>query len=310
MKPIHTVIPDFTTTALPFMVREIVRPTFATDFHFHQECQLVWVKSGRGTRVIGNSIEQFEEGDLTFVGANVPHVWYSEATKGDEARSCSLALFIHPETVLRQLSGLVDTQPLAYFFSQAERGFSVSGPTRERLCATLTRMRTEMGLALLRSFIEVMDELLQTTDRHWLNDAMVPAAYASRGQQRIVRLMQYIRENFRKEISVESAASVAGLQLHAFCRYFKALTHRTFSDFLNEMRVGHACQLLQQSDLPITQVAYECGYTNISYFNRSFRRIKNATPKAYRQQIAHLNINLPADTESRTSPAAGTARTA
>ncbi len=283
MKPTYAVLPDFAIAQKLFVVREIVRPVFSTDFHFHQECQLVYVLSGTGRRIIGSSIEQFKEGDMTFIGPNVPHVWYSDQASGNEPRPArSVALYIHPEVVLRQLSGLTDVQPLTEFFRKSERGLSLTGLSRDALATILLRMQTETGLALLSSFLEIMQRLLVTPDARWLNDELPVAPYADSVQQRIPRLMEYIRTNFRQDISLETAASVAGLQLHSFCRYFKALTQRTFSDFINEVRVGFACQLLQQSDLPVTQVAYECGYTNISYFNRSFQRIQGFTPRAYR----------------------------
>ena len=128
-----------------------------------------------------------------------------------------------------------------------------------------------------------MQQLITTTDKQWLNDEPLITPYANGVQQRVPRLMTYIQENFRTEISLQAAASTAGFEVHSFCRYFKALTQRTFSEFVNELRVGFASQLLQQNDLSITQVGYESGFTNISYFNRSFKRIRGITPKAYRQ---------------------------
>ena len=100
MKVTYTLLPDFSQSKKPFLVKKIVRPNFATDFHFHTECQLVYIVSGSGTRVIGESIEQFEEGDLTFVGPNVPHVWYSKLLPDSTNSAASMTLYINPEIVI------------------------------------------------------------------------------------------------------------------------------------------------------------------------------------------------------------------
>src|SRR5690349_2696655 len=113
MKATYTLLPEFAPSQKPFVVKKIVRSYFSTDFHFHKECQLVYVLSGSGTRIIGHSIERFEEGDLTFVGPNVPHVWYSESKPDEPApEAISLALYINPEAICEHLHALTDTMEL------------------------------------------------------------------------------------------------------------------------------------------------------------------------------------------------------
>lgn len=141
-------------------------------------------------------------------------------------------------------------------------------------------------ISLLASFLQILDHLLDPKDLVWLNMPNLLSAYSGQAPGRVPKFMHYIQQNFREDITLNQAASAAGLQMHSFCRFFKSLTNRTFSDFLNEVRIGFACKLLQQSDLPVTQIALESGYTNISYFNRCFKKINNISPKDYR------NLNL------------------
>lgn len=287
MKPTYALLPDFATVQKPFVCREIVRPQFSTEFHFHPECQLVYVVSGSGTRIIGGSIEHFEEGDLTFIGPNVPHVWYSHLNQSDTTEQArSLALYINPEAVLQLLNLFTDMQPLADFFRQSERGLCLSGKASEQVAALMTDMQTQSDLPLIASFIQILQVMKTTPEKRWLNTESLLSTYAGTTQGRVSRLMHFIQANFRQPITLAETAAVAGLQLHSFCRFFKALTQRTFSDFLNEIRIGFACQLLQQSDLPITQIAYESGYDNVSYFNRSFKKNRGMTPKDYRRQLS------------------------
>ena len=126
MKATYTLLPDFAIAQKPFVVKQIERSSFATDFHFHNECQLVYILSGAGTRIIGGTIERFESGDLTFVGPNVPHVWYSEFNAKSEP-AVSVALYINPIILTEDLKPFVDTKLLEAFFVQSERGISFSG---------------------------------------------------------------------------------------------------------------------------------------------------------------------------------------
>ena len=287
MKATYALLPDFTTVQKPFVVKQIERSSFATDFHFHNECQLVYILSGAGTRIIGGTIERFESGDLTFVGPNVPHVWYSEFNAKSEP-AVSVALYINPIILTEDLKPFVDTKLLEAFFVQSERGISFSGKKKELITGYLQDMLNQKNIQVLSSFLQIISLLLDAEDMIWLNRAPLLSTFTDKNQNRVSRLMKYIQQNFREDLTIEQAASVAGLQLHSFCRFFKNLTHHTFSDFLNEVRIAFACQLLQQTDLPITQVAFESGYSNVSYFNRSFRKIHRLTPREFRSQMSKL----------------------
>ena len=285
MKATYALLPEFAPSRRPFVVKKIVRPYFSTDFHFHKECQLVYVLSGSGTRIIGHSIEPFEEGDLTFVGPNVPHVWYSEPKQNEPAaEAVSLALYINPETICEHLNALTDTMELRQFFKESERGIRICGEKKDLITNILKQMLAQQSghLGALASFLQILDQLLDPEELVWLNVPDPISTYSTQTSGRVPKLMHFIQQNFKEDITLQQAASVAGLQIHSFCRFFKSLTNRTFSDFLNEVRIGFACKLLQQSDLPVTQIALECGYTNISYFNRCFKKINNVSPKAYR----------------------------
>jgi AraC-like DNA-binding protein len=286
MKAVYALLPDFATTYKPFVVRKIALPSFTTDFHFHNECQLVYIVSGSGTRIIGDSVENYQEGDLAFVGPNVPHVWYSKTSPNQEEQmAISIALYINPETVAENLKPFIDTQTLASFFEQSARGINIVGEKKEVISKILQESLHQKEVSLLASFLKILELLMDSKDIIWLNEPSLMKTYSSKNQGRVAKLMHFLQENFRTEITLEQAASVADLQLHSFCRFFKQLTHHTFSDFLNEIRIGFACKLLQQSDLPVTQVAYECGYSNISYFNRTFKKIHGITPREYRQSL-------------------------
>lgn len=284
MKAKAALLADIARTQRPFLLKETRLQTFAPDFHFHDECQLVLIAAGKGRRVIGDSIATFTPGELTFVGPNVPHVWHSEPAL-DGAMAESVVLYLHPQRMLDALRPLVDTAALAVFFQDSVRNLSIEGGKRMRIQSLLARMRKEDELMQLASALQICQELLSPGNQHWLCTATSANAYSSKSQARVRRVMRFIRENFRDQITLAGAADHAGMQVHAFCRFFKGLTHRTFSDFLNEVRVEHACELLRQSDAPVTSVAYECGFNNLSYFNRTFKRLQGVTPSRFRETL-------------------------
>jgi AraC-like DNA-binding protein len=249
----------------------------------------VYIVSGSGTRIIGHSIEHYDAGDLTFVGPNVPHVWYSESPPGEMTEAVSLALYINPDIVSDYFDPLIDTNDLRHFFKASERGISIVGQKKKRICEILCQMPEQINVSLFSSFLQILDQLLEPRDLVWLNDPNPISIYSSNAPGRVPKLMHYIQQNFKEEITLQQAASVAGLQVHSFCRFFKKLTNRTFSDFLNEVRIGFARKLLHQSDLSVTNVALECGYSNISYFNRCFKKINKISPKEYRKLTLSKN---------------------
>lgn len=287
MRANFTILSDLAHARKPFVIKKISRSAFSNDFHFHKECQLVYVVSGCGIRVIGNSIERFEKGDLTFIGANVPHVWYSEHEAGQptSGEAISLALYIDSDLICERLGSLVDTKELRHFLNESQRGLKIGGDKKKLIAGVMQQMIDQRDISLLASFLRVLACLLDPADLVYLNTPDPISSYAAQPLGRIPKLMHYIHQNFKEEISLTGAAAVSGLQIHAFCRYFKSLTNRTFSEFLNDVRIGYACELLHQSELSITQIALECGYNNISYFNRCFRKANKMSPKSFRQSL-------------------------
>jgi AraC-like DNA-binding protein len=290
MKANYTILSDIAHSQKSFFLKKITRPYFSTDFHFHKECQLVYVLAGSGIRIIGHSIERFEKGDLTFVGSNVPHVWYSDsASDQDREEAMSLALYINADAICEQLSMWIDTKEIHQFFKESERGIKIEGEKKAMICGIMEPMLEQRNITQLSSFLRIMDILREPADTVWLNAPDPISTYSAQPPGRIPKLMGFIHQNFKEQITLQQAASVSGLQLHAFCRFFKSLTNRTFSEFLNDVRIGFACNLLQQSELSVTQIALECGYVNISYFNRCFKKINKMTPKEYRHLLTTKN---------------------
>ena len=287
MKPIQAIL-GISTANKVFLTKEIVQHYYSTQFHFHHECQLTYIVESSGQRIIGNNIEYFEPGELVFLGSGVPHVWYNdkEYFQGSEhLRAQSLAMYINPDQLVESLEGFGCRNVLDHWLTISRRGVIYTGASKTELIGLFKALFYQEGMAKLITFLQLIDRLMHATDYRLLSSPDYVNSYSENDQQRMERLFQFIFANFRRDISLDEIASLANMNEFSFCRYFKSRTQKSFTQFVNDLRIGHACKLMQERYNPIETVAYESGFNNITHFNRQFKRIKGVTPRDYRKQL-------------------------
>lgn len=288
MKPILAIPGDNIIKGKVFLAKEINLPAFATEFHFHQECQLVYVVESAGRRIIGDSIAYFESGELIFVGANIPHVWHNEKKYFEDKNQLharSIAVYIEPDLLINTLAAFGDTDNLAAWLRKAQRGIQFSGDCKDNIIRVMKRMLTEQGLQQTSSFMELITLLLAAKDFQLLASPNYENRYNEKDQSRMDAVFKHIFRHFRREISLDEIAGIASLNTYSFCRFFKSRTQKSFVDFVNELRIGYACKLIQEKEMNIAQLAAECGFNHTTHFNRLFKRQKGITPKEYRKAL-------------------------
>jgi AraC-like DNA-binding protein len=271
-----------------FYLREIKSPHFAGEFHFHEECQLAHIVKGSGKRVIGDSVAHFEEGELVFVGSNIPHVWYNSDEKKEGRKTMdavSLSLFISPGKLLSHLAAFGNTKKVELLFQKAQRGMFITGSSKKKLTVLLSKAVKETGIQHIITLFKIV-QLLSITEEYKL---LAGSDYSNNFQhsenERMNDVYRFLIKNFTKEISLAEVAGIAAMNPNAFCRFFKMHTQKSLIQFVNELRIGHACKLLNNPNLSITHIAYECGYNNVSNFNRFFKIVKKISPREYRKEI-------------------------
>lgn len=289
MKPIAAKILENLNENSLFLVKEVKRPFFSTEFHFHHECQLVYIVKSEGNRVIGDNIEHFESNELVFMGSNLPHVWHNDLQYFNEDKNLyahSLALYFKPDELLNQLSAFGNTKKISTFLNTAQQGIKFSGKSKDEIVRLLFKMLHQKGLDLTITFFRVINLLSSTKQYQLLASSGYINNYHPSDNERIDRVFKYVFDNFKEEIPLTTIAGVAGMNVQAFCRYFKTRTQKSFTEFVNEIRIGHACKLLSNPQETIIQIAFESGFNTISNFNRFFKAIKGMTPRDYRKQIS------------------------
>lgn len=272
-----------------FAVKVIRGPGFQCPWHFHPECELTLVLQSGGYRMVGDNITPLEPGDLVLVGANLPHIWQNdEHMPGSKPVHCVAVQF--EESFLGQtLLELPALLPLRRLLKRAALGIHVTGKTRQRAAGLIEQLVKQHGLKRLATFLEILDLLSQSRQCPTIASPGFNPIWNADDQQRVSQVCEYIGQRLSQPIRLGEAARLAHLSEGAFSRFFRAHLRRTFPEFVNELRIGRACRLLAESDMPVTEIALACGYTNLSNFNRQFLRLKRRTPREFRRRMQPNN---------------------
>ncbi|WP_316812667.1 AraC family transcriptional regulator [Pedobacter heparinus] len=291
MKPVFAKILDGKINDA-YGLKLVDAPYFSTDFHFHEECQLTYTLESEGRVMIGDSIANFGNDELIFVGSNLPHVWHNskqyfdDAPKSAHARSVSL--FIHPEKMLAVFKEPENIQRIKNFFQLARRGMKFGIIAKREVTQVLLRIAAEMEeIGRLIGVLEILKLLCNTKDYQLLTSPGYTNNYQLKDNDRMDKILKYVFDNFNKDILLSQVAEVSNMNKQAFCRYFKNRTGKTFVIFLNEVRIGHACKLIAETDQQISELAYTSGFNSLSNFNKFFKMAKGITPKEYKKMLVN-----------------------
>jgi AraC-like DNA-binding protein len=257
--------------------------TFNPAFHSHPELELVLIKEGHGRRIIGNRIDPFEKGDMVFIGSNLPHIWLNDDnSSGHRARS--VVVHFRKEIFSQEFYELKESRELARFFNLASRGIQITGATRDKVSRKLDILVTLRGFRRILLLLEVLYILATSPDCRCIADDTYNPEDKEEVTDRLSNIYKYVHNNFHKDISLKDIASITGLTPQSFCRWFKRRTNKHFFDYLNEVRIFNACEMLIGSDAPVGEIAYHCGYNTISNFNKLFKESTGLTPGQFREK--------------------------
>ncbi|MES2373360.1 MAG: AraC family transcriptional regulator [Bacteroidota bacterium] len=272
-----------------FIVFEEKGSHFPYPWHYHPEYELVLITKSSGRRMVGDHIGYFDEEDLVFMGPALPHVWVNdEQYVNGEADSPAEAIVIQfVEGFLGDFFlNIPEIEPLKRMLQKSKRGITFHGKTRENINALMKKMVNQNGLQRLASLILIFDILSNCSKYELLaSPNYEQSIQAANCSDRFSKITEYIMRNFNNDISLHEIAAVANMGVTAFCNFFKQHHKVTFVEYLNIVKIGHACKLLGEKDQNVVEIAYHCGYNTLANFNRQFRKIKNMTPSEYRKTL-------------------------
>lgn len=265
-------------------VQKDVEPYFYDQLHQHPEIQVMLIEEGEGTLIAGDYVGRFKPGDVFIIGGGQPHVFRSDPVyyhRKLQARSTSL--YFNERYFGKELWEAHEMGAVRELAETSRHGLQLSGD-HSALAAKLTlRIADSEGIARVVYFFTLL-EFLSKSKNSFRKLAIQPGRLHENEEPRMNRILEFTFRECHREIYLDEVAQLAHLSVEAFCRYFKLHTRKTYVNFLNEVRVSNACQMLIRQELSVDQIANRSGFTNASNFNRIFKRIAGKTPLAYKKQ--------------------------
>jgi AraC-like DNA-binding protein len=277
-----------------FSIRQDVVLYFYNRWHYHPELELIHIEQGTGTQFVGDNISSFQSGDLLLIGPNLPHYWRcDEKYFRRESKLYAQATVVHfSESIFGQaFLDLPENKSISELLLKARLGMKISGKGTETVKKLLKELLNQTNGNSIISLLQILESLSHCpgvallTDKPYLNE------FDQFDTDRINHIYQYSLSNFQKKISIEEISEVANISPHSFCRYFKSRSRKTYSQFLLELRIGHACKLLSEAKLPIAQVCFESGFNNFANFNKYFKLHTGKSPMHYQKEFRKIPIS-------------------
>lgn len=285
MKPIFLKVANSSDSSID--IRHEIAPYFKNPWHFHPELELTLILKSTGTQFIGNSINAFYQNELTLTGPNLPHYWRNDPIyyKKENNLRAEAIIVRFPEHFLgKEFFQLPEMHHVNNLFKISRRGLKILGHTKEQAAEKMSAMIKMSGTERIIALLQILNLIANSQEYKVLSSIGFVQTNGKSDTERINDIYSYALENFQHSIQLEVVASVANMNPTAFCRYFKAKTSKTFTQFLHEIRIEHACKLLIDGKLNVSQVCYECGFQNQSYFIKQFKRITHQTPLQYQNE--------------------------
>lgn len=270
------------------LAKYLRQPLFDPNWHFHPEYQLFMVLKGRGTQFIGDSIRPYKEGEITFTGPNLPHLWKSDVEdKKAKIAGYSEGIVIYfngnflGENLLQKEEGI----KLNQLFKKSLRGLLIQGETAFEVQKLMQNLIHLEGLESVLELLKILNVLSETKEMEVLASPGYINSLKQGDTERMNAVYDYVMQHFRRKIGLEELAELTNMTATSFSRYFKVHANKTFSEFVSEIRIGHACKLLLDEKMNASQACYSSGFQTLSNFNKQFKAITRRTPSAYKKEF-------------------------
>lgn len=252
-------------------------------WNYHPEFEIHLVRNAHGRVFIGDHIGKFAAGHLAIVGPNLPHEWVSDIEPGQVIEGRDVVIQFDPEALVTAQDVFPELRSISDFIARARRGLRFLGSTAEHGARLLEEIGASFGARRLILFLELLEVFSSSNEYEVLcSDQYAP--YTSPEYTGMMKLvLNYISENYTRELTMNDAADVVGLSPNAFSKIFRKNTGYKFLDYIRKVRIGHAVTLLVDTDVRVTEICFRTGFQNISYFNRQFLREKGVSPRQYRK---------------------------
>lgn len=254
-------------------------------WHFHPEYEITLNTKSNGTRIVGDSVELFDNYDMVLISGNIPHCWNYYKNDTNISEQQGIMLHFKLTSLGDALLSQHELHCVKELLIDSERGIAFSVEDAHKAEPFLVNMVNSKGIDKMINFFNLLKLMCASGKRTFLCSDNYKQAFDERGNKRMTDVYNYIRENYFKQISLEKVSRIAHMSPFAFSRYFKKNCGAGFIEYLNRVRMNKACYLLRETDYQVNEIASECGFSSISNFNKQFRKTESLSPRDYRTQF-------------------------
>ncbi|MEM6644125.1 MAG: AraC family transcriptional regulator [Bacteroidota bacterium] len=251
-------------------------------WHYHPELELVYVRGGVGKRHIGSHLSNFKNGELVLIGSNLPHQGFTKRIEGKESETVVQFL---PDFLGAHFFEIPEMFAIGQLMERAKKGLFFKQSVLDRLGDQIIGLVEKDRFHQILGLLEILQALAETEEYEVLNADGFLMVSKPQDNDRLNQVLNHVKEHFQEAISLDQVCDIVGMTEPAFCRYFKKITTKTFTRFLNEYRLVHASKLLAEKQITISEVCFQSGFSNYSHFVDQFKRFTGQSPSSYRKEL-------------------------
>jgi AraC-like DNA-binding protein len=268
-----------------FLVKEEHFNRFDISWHLHPEYELAFIYHVEGKINIGDYFSNIEDPELILLGPNLPHRWFGNMNAEPEPKSKQLIIQFPHDFLGKDFFDKHDLSRINELLNRSARGLSFNDAGKKGIGLRIRKMLYLPDFERVMELLSILNVLAQSKNYRILSSIGYFGQLNQNESFRLNNIYKFILENFRNDIGLDSVARHASMTPQGFSKYFKERTKKNFITFLNEVKIGHACRLITEKKMNMSQICYECGFTNLSNFNRQFKRSMNLTPTQFAKQF-------------------------
>ncbi|TFF30444.1 AraC family transcriptional regulator [Mucilaginibacter psychrotolerans] len=285
MKPVLEYLPG--NSGESFVTKFFDYNYYPTPWHFHPEYELVLVTESTGKRYIGDQISDFRPGDLALIGPYLPHTYkndpqYFEALS--TLRAKSIVVHFKEDSFSENFFTLPEAQKIAALLARSVKGLAVKGKTNGAISEKMHMLIDAQGLTRWLLLLDILNVLSESKDLVYICKGIITGQNQME-TMRMNKIIDFVIKNFNREILLSEASDLANMTQNSFSRYFSQRTRKSFTSFVNEVRLSQASKLLIETAKSVTEICLACGFNNLSNFNRQFKQIYHINPVKFRKSF-------------------------
>jgi AraC-like DNA-binding protein len=260
-------------------------PKFETNWHKHEEAELIVITEGHGTAMIGDYVGEYKTGDVYFLAGNLPH-WFRK----HQTKMVGSAIVVHfkQDMLGNAFLQMPEIKTITNFLNKND-GIQLQRKLKKEIGNSIMEIHEAKGFQRVFMLLQCLQQMSVSTNYTSLtqnfsssNNNINPA---------IEKIIDYSFNNYLQPITLQQVAEVADMSIPTFCRFFKKNIKKTYFDFLQDLRISHACKLLNNTNKPVLEICYESGYNSWAHFSKQFKHVKQLTPTQYRKQFEEKSFN-------------------